>query len=221
MRREDSKMLIKLTDPATRQIYRRRAYFTYEHDAGLPILRDDCGETYSAEDWIRLDGRVVYAAPHERKRFPDWLARRSAVPADSGRYVAYENDEICITERTEGGCLVVTSSGRSTLHNAAMNSTGVWIVGNLRPDRVGMVLDLSGLASWQVPAIHAAHLRGWQRHNPYAGRLAVVCSAGIAPDTQETTRVALESWGGPPTYCTTVPHAIDYLHSLPPPGDLR
>jgi hypothetical protein len=73
---ETIRMIVELTDPATRRPYRRKVTLDFDHARSTPtspILQDAEGGIYGAGDWANLRGRVIHAAPHERSRFPQWM----------------------------------------------------------------------------------------------------------------------------------------------------
>jgi hypothetical protein len=73
---ETIQMIVELTNPATRQTYRRKVSMDFDHARSTPtspILQDAEGGIYGAGDWANLRGRVIHAAPNERNRFPQWM----------------------------------------------------------------------------------------------------------------------------------------------------
>jgi hypothetical protein len=66
-------MVIRLSfeDGSTRDVH---ASLAIRH--GDDVIQDDEGSFYGSGDWYRLNGRVIFAAPHERASMPRWMSVR-------------------------------------------------------------------------------------------------------------------------------------------------
>jgi hypothetical protein len=213
-------MLVRFTDPVTSESTEVYVSPGVHPALNVPVLIGKDDRLYGSAEWLRDDGKVIHATPYERARFPSWVRFEGPNPpkpaqrSNSSRYVVYENQEFTITEQTRNGILVVTSSGISTPQNASWNTGSTLIVGNLRPGRLGMIVDLSELENWQDPAVHAAHMRGYPRRNLYGERHAFVCRDGVDPGIFEANITISGPLGYRPQYFTSLREAEDYLHHL-------
>jgi hypothetical protein len=214
---KDTDMIIKILTDSGEET-RIKVKMTHAH--GCVVMEDRNGCIYGSGDWFRRRCSVVFAAPHERAAMPEWMIGVSDItlkdrPSDSSRYIVYENDEFTITEKTSNGMLIVTSSGISTPQNATMNTASTIIVGNMRPGRDGMIIDLSELDGWQEPDTHVAHMRGYPRTVRYAGNFVFVCRSGVDRHIAELNAAVSAPRGYcTPQYFTSVPEATDYLRSI-------
>jgi hypothetical protein len=193
-------------------------------DSVMVLVADD--RIYGSADWLSKGGKIIHATPYERARFPGWLfwsmtgnpGGKSAAQREitTKKRLVFDSKDYSVSKRTERGILVVESRGISTLQNAAANTAVTMSCGNIITDRLGMVVDLTGLKNWQDPEIHRRHMTGYPRTNTYTERHAFVCEEGFDRDIYQENVAVSGPLGYQPAYFTRMKDAIDYIHSLPP-----
>ncbi len=69
-------MIVEVLNPETRKFERMKLTFARLPGGGSPDnprLEDIMGNTFDRDKWVKYHARVVFAAPHERTRFPTWV----------------------------------------------------------------------------------------------------------------------------------------------------